>query len=70
MEIELKPCPFCGGEISHYTVGYIGKTPTELDVQCNNCCVKFEINTEFANFPMIDGPKNAIDIWNRRADNG
>ena len=57
---ELKPCPFCGGKAT------ITKS---VDV-CNNKfysvkCFRCGVLTTFR-----DRQYNAIEAWNRRADNG
>ena len=54
-EIELKPCPFCEGkaEITSYH-------NAAIFVQCTDC---------YATFPHFDSKEEAIEAWNRRADN-
>ena len=57
-EIELKPCPFCGGkaEIEFSTI-----CPELCSVLCRKCKIE------------TYGAKNiqqATETWNRRADNG
>jgi len=59
-EIKLKPCPFCGGTAILRCGGVY------YDVECesqNDCLVR----------PITDGfstAREAIEAWNRRADNG
>lgn len=59
-EFKLKPCPFCGG-----TAGTIGDSVVEEDpafwVRCWECGAETSVyNTK----------EEAIEAWNRRADNG
>ncbi len=56
-EIELKPCPFCGGK----NVCLTEHAAVIVFVQCDDCC---------ATFPHFDSKEEAIEAWNRRADNG
>lgn len=56
---ELKPCPFCGGEAE------VVKNPDFVDVSCKNincrgyaCCLHHKKK------------KDAIEAWNRRAEDG
>lgn len=53
---ELKPCPFCGGEARINAYGF-----NQYSVDCKICWVET---------PRKSGVKNAIESWNRRADNG
>lgn len=64
METELKPCPFCGArehdEDQPINVGWV----IELDawqVSCDRCGASGGIN---------DGRAEAIEAWNRRAEDG
>ena len=52
MKPELKPCPFCGGEIRLFDTGYFWWT-------CKGCgvCSKGYYSKE-----------KAIEAWNRRKD--
>lgn len=51
---ELKPCPFCGGKAALW-----GRFDG-YEVYCINCLAKVE----------QDGRAEAIEAWNRRADDG
>lgn len=80
-EINLKPCPFCGGEarLCRTSSGYIVSPATIMDhwqVKCSNmCCVsqvyKDEIyHDERAGIVIAhNGAEEAAEAWNRRADN-
>lgn len=55
IEIELKPCPFCGStDIDFIDDDWVGY------VYCTNCGV------ETPNYKPSTG---AVEAWNRRADN-
>ena len=60
---ELKPCPFCGGKAFLSEVLYYcepGRCTTQF-IECNEChATTYEYNTE----------EEAIEAWNRRAEDG
>ena len=49
---ELKPCPFCGGDASFYSLGKYDK-----EVYCGNCGTVSDI---------YETAQKAIEAWNRR----
>ena len=55
-QIELKPCPFCGGEATfmRYSAGSIG-------AGCRKCAIMF--------FVLNGNELKAAEAWNRRSDN-
>ena len=62
-EIELKPCPFCGGEVFIHTIEPHKHIFAEMPdykggafVECKgcNCCMSADTESE------------AIEVWNRR----
>lgn len=68
MNIELKPCPFCGGEAklcTGVTSGLSSQQPIAL-VKCVSCGCGTP--------SLIDSGKNGknicevVDMWNKRAD--
>lgn len=62
--IELKPCPFCGGEAKLKHKGYIGGAYAYII--CNECeCSTPEIGSavEYCADDKVSG------MWNRRNDN-
>ena len=61
---ELKPCPFCGGiptDPFYYDPydGYQGDLHSYI-IRCTNCRAEIEKRTE----------EQAIEAWNRRAEDG
>ena len=56
---ELKPCPFCGGKAEHeiFDDGFL----VWCRVECKPCGVTLTV-------PYVVG-EEAIEAWNRRADN-
>ena len=78
-EIELKPCPFCGGKAdfktksnlsSHSEVGF------DFTIKCRECDVEIPrtyrvtltIGMSGRINAIIDERQKAMDDWNRRAD--
>ncbi|NBK77315.1 restriction alleviation protein, Lar family [bacterium D16-76] len=56
--MELKPCPFCGGEAEEYsTTGSLLSHMTYWTIRCKTCGGHGEITTH---------PKSATEAWNRR----
>ena len=67
-EYELKPCPFCGGEIDGPTsvqCNY-GEKIITLGLICKKCKTGFEFRAAFTDEQFTE----ARQAWNRRADNG
>ena len=61
--VELKPCPFCGGEIEERggQCNY-GKHIMTLDLKCKGCETTFKFKTKW-----VTNPYNAVvEAWNRR----
>ena len=54
-ETELKPCPFCGSEAA-----FLSETAT---IKCKKCGGAFIVTN-----PLISRLE-AVNAWNRRADN-
>jgi hypothetical protein len=75
---ELKPCPFCGraAKITKTGCGYSdGAFTADYEVGCVDCGIRlkgksFFILKDGVPYTSIDGYKNCVDFWNRRADNG
>lgn len=67
MPNELKPCPFCGGEAKLVTHSFWNErtqahTDHTYSVKCSKCFAE--------TYQFYNEKTNAIDIWNRRTDNG
>lgn len=56
---ELKPCPFCGGEAD------VVDNEVFVDVSCRNHRCR-----GWADTLMYDSKNEAIEAWNRRAEDG
>lgn len=75
---ELKPCPFCGREakITNTANGYgSGYFTSDYEVGCVECKIRFRGTSCFTMkegvpFVSIDGYKETVDRWNRRANDG
>ena len=62
-KINLKPCPFCGGEAEAV---YAPNDINRWGVQCKSCGCTVEVE-EWKG--VEDTKENAVKSWNRRADN-
>lgn len=70
MNINLKPCPFCGKEISHYSFECADDKVTRLQI---SCCMDFDIETNFVKYKSLDSKeiqvivdRDVVAIWNTR----
>lgn len=65
----MKPCPFCGHEITVYEIVKDNVGIRSLHVTCDHCGIEFRIESDYPVFlgdePHIVG-KTAIDKWNMR----
>ena len=84
--IELKPCPFCGGEadvwsnenemVNYRAFGYGARGyATRYKCYCKRCgatgqTVQVEKGCEFNTFWQKDTKTKAIEVWNRRCNDG
>ena len=59
--IELKPCPFCGGEAELSEGRFDGKNTSY--VMCKRCASQGEF---FFVSPRYASAEKAIEAWNRR----
>ena len=69
-QIELKPCPFCGGEgelTEHWEPIGMGANVRQFYVRCKSCCAHGGMADEM--FENGDLRAKAIERWDRRADN-
>lgn len=64
--VELKPCPFCGGEIDGPTFVQCnyGKKFITHGLICTKCKTGFKLRVPFTDKPYTE----AIKAWNRRAN--
>lgn len=60
---NLKPCPFCGGEVEEVSFSVNGgKQIITGTLQCRKCLARFKIKAKFT-----DSPITAFDdAWNHR----
>ena len=68
--MELKPCPFCGGEamlIANPSIGIVY-------IQCQSCTAmvgrKRKIISSMIGKEFFANKQEEIEAWNRRADDG
>lgn len=69
INLNLKPCPFCGKEVEVYAISYDKYRCVSLKIAC---CMEFYIQadelTVYGSNAFREG-KDAIEKWNRRASN-
>lgn len=64
VQIELKPCPFCGGK----AVALIGNG---VCVLCTKCEISTPGRSDGRNLVgeyMVNALQTVVDMWNRRTD--
>ena len=61
---ELKPCPFCGGEVVLSSLEYHDK---DNDTYYGVDCLNYEC-VACGNIPRFTRKEDAINAWNRRAE--
>ena len=74
MDYKLKPCPFCGSEVTltkdplwEGSHGYIGDY--EFNIECGQCGCNICLNQNTTIYRTEDEAiKNAISQWNKRSD--
>ena len=61
--VNLKPCPFCGGEIEERGAQCnCGKKIIMLDLMCRKCGTIFKFKSNW----LVDPYSEAIEAWNCR----
>lgn len=68
-ETELKPCPFCGGEVRAYFTNYITLNKKMYHLNCNRCNTYFGITENSRYVSTKTTERELIEAWNRRVDN-
>lgn len=66
MNINIKPCPFCGGEAVLSNNKVVGGYDYSF-VQCKKCGIHtkdYRVSTDYCS------SERAINDWNRRVENG
>lgn len=67
---ELKPCPFCGGEVRAYFTDYLNLNQRTYHLNCNRCNTYFALKENSRYVSKETSEKELIEAWNRRANNG
>ena len=64
--IELKPCPFCGGNVTRKLLTCQGRICTEMMVYCPTCFMNITLSEpEYAPDFYF---KDVMENWNRRVN--
>ena len=61
-EVDLKPCPFCGGEAEVTDKDNYGFSNGDWMVFCNECHTYLGFDSQY------ETPEQAIEAWNRRTE--
>lgn len=67
-EIELKPCPFCGGKADIDDVSFGQQEPEYTPFCTNPKCLAFYLG--YQDDGLYETKAKAIKAWNRRANDG
>lgn len=67
MDIELKPCPFCGSDDLYITFDY-GDNDISTVVFCNSCKVSVKVEENDQEGFNDVTVKKAAKAWNRREE--
>ena len=59
MDVELKPCPFCGCKAIMFNSGNTWPVVFYRVITTNNCCMQSK---------FYNTPKEAAEEWNRRVE--
>lgn len=68
---KLKPCPFCGNTMEHYTISFKRDRRKVMGVYHEICTLKCPGCTctiQQAGWSREKAEENAISVWNRRAN--
>ncbi len=68
--VELKPCPFCGGEafVTMKEAADASNNMADLVVECHEClCVVWGDFIENPDWEILQKINQAIEAWNKRA---
>ena len=80
--MELKPCPFCGGDAHFEQTAYgtdCGMVSMRFQIRCKNCHaaapngggqLRLDLNSDGDIRFATDERTKAITAWNRRANDG
>ena len=72
MSEELKPCPFCGGEVNLVDIGFMKQVLTDfcvsrVGVQCLSCREIYMKRSVLTTGNLEQTKNNLIEAWNKRA---
>lgn len=67
-EINLKPCPFCGGRVGIFEYGK-SKMKSQFEAECNFCHIAMRSASFCSEKERQLALKWLVENWNRRAEN-
>lgn len=65
---ELKPCPFCGGEVDNFHTNHKSRTFREHYFRCKKCEAYFSLPSKSDYRSVEETEREAKELWNRRAE--
>ena len=76
--VELRPCPFCGGREDSVKITHNGLSEATITCKCGVVFTKRYMHERYVligddiyrRIPPKSAADQAIEGWNRRADNG
>ena len=68
-ETELKPCPFCGGKVELMHIDHTNLNKRKFMFVCQRCSAHIFLYGYGVYVSKDRTEEQAIETWNRRADN-
>ena len=66
--LEIKPCPFCGGKPDIYEIGNVYTAKRSIEIVCTTCFVKRKVSTPKGHQTLEWLENTSLELWNKRTD--